>query len=136
MPAVLMTLPQVAISDLSVAVNSSGELPTASMPDLRNCSLTSEVCSVRTISRFSRLMTDAGVCAGANIPAIDTASKPGSPEAETVGKPGASTDGWALVTANALSLPDFTCAMADTSLVKSACTSPASIAFIDSAPPL
>ena len=41
------------------------------------------------------------------MPFIDEASKPGIPDAASVGKPGTSADGRAVVTARSFSFPDF-----------------------------
>src|SRR5258706_15489477 len=54
-------------------------------------------------------MIAAGVLAGARTPNIATDVYPGTPAAATVGRPGASAEGWALVTATALNLPDLMC---------------------------
>ena len=59
-------------------------------------------------------MIAAGVLAGAQMPVIPTTFKTRQPEAATVGKPGTSADGSALVTAKALNLPDFTCGITNT----------------------
>lgn len=60
--------------------------------------------------------------AGAHIPKMATISKPGRPDAATVGRPGASCEGVALVTASALNLPAFTCAVTDAALGNMRCT--------------
>ena len=49
-PASLITLPHLAISDFTAAANSFGEPPTGSTPVLKSRSLTSAVLSTRTIS--------------------------------------------------------------------------------------
>src|SRR5687768_9161117 len=88
--------------------NCSGDPPTDSAPRLKNACFTSELLSTRATSWFNLLMIAGGVLAGAHIPVIPSTSKPGRPDAAIVGRPGTSTEGSALVTANALNLPDFT----------------------------
>src|ERR1041384_1945904 len=107
MPAALITLSQVAISDLINAASCSGVLATVSTPALKNFSLTSGLLSIRTISWLRRLSMAWGVFAGAIITSGETDSNPGIPAAATVGNPGATADGCALVTARALNLSDF-----------------------------
>ena len=56
--------------------------------------------TMRTLSRLSRSTMAAGVPAGANRPVITSDSKSGSPAAISVGRPGASSVGRALATAD------------------------------------
>ena len=64
MPASLITLPILAMSDFIAAANAAGELPTTSDPVSRNFCLTLGWLSKFTISRFSLLTMAAGVLAG------------------------------------------------------------------------
>jgi hypothetical protein len=56
MPASLITLPHLTISDLTVAADCSGELPTVSNPVLRNFSLISAWARTLKVSWFNRVM--------------------------------------------------------------------------------
>ena len=69
-------------------------------------------------------MMGAGVFTGASTPTTDTDSKPGTPDSATVGMPGKSTEGFALVTASAYSFPDFTNGPPELAVGKINCTSP------------
>src|SRR4029077_11428627 len=122
--------------DCILARCSSGELATTSPPRAKYLSFASGVLRNRTISSFSRLMTAAGVLAGAYIASIPTISYPGTPEAAIVGKPAISADGCALVTAKALNLPDLTCGDTKNTPRKANCTSPLTTAMVDGEPPL
>src|SRR6185436_13968546 len=108
MPASLMSLPHLLRSAFNMTANSSGELGKGSRPAFANLAITSGPLRTRAISLFTLLTTGEGVLAGANMQISSTDSKPGSPDAETVGSPGASADGLGLPTAIALILPDFT----------------------------
>ncbi len=74
MPAFLMTLPILAISAFIVADSPSGELPTTSVPELKNFSYTSGVCRTCIVSLLKRLTIAGGAPAGANIAIIPTDS--------------------------------------------------------------
>lgn len=124
-PAPVITLLIRTMSDFIVAADCSGEMPTTSTPELKNLSFKSALFRTRTVSWLSRLISVSSVLAGANIPIINADSYPGSPEAATVGKPGASADGSALVTARALNLPDLTCGIPAFTATNITCTSPA-----------
>ena len=65
-----------------------------------------------------------GVFAGANTQYIEIASYPGRPEAATVGRSGNSSNGVALVTASARSLPAFTCGSTEVAVKNDICTWP------------
>ena len=93
MPTSLISLPVVAISDFIAAANSAGEPAMTSAPESKSRRFTSALLRTRTICRFSRSMIGAGVLAGAKMPKFAFDSYPGSPEAATVGKPGANADG-------------------------------------------
>src|SRR5262249_49968490 len=82
-----------------------------------------------------RLTTTAGVLAGANTPVSPIASYPGT-VAATVGSPGSSAKGSALVTANAFNLPALACDRTVAVLPTANCTSPAISALIEGGPPL
>src|SRR4029077_16395719 len=105
MPASLITLPILDISDLIAAANCADVPPTTSTLAFRNFSFTSGLLITRTTSWFSRVMIAAGVLAGASRPVIAPDSYPARPEAATVGKSGTNADGCALPTAKALTLP-------------------------------
>src|SRR5262249_39258263 len=77
-----------------------------------------------------------GVLAATNDPIALPTSYPGSPALATVGTPGVSGEGLALVTANALNLPDLTYGMPEGTLANDICTSPPSKAASDWAAPL
>jgi hypothetical protein len=70
----LITLLHLAISDFTIAANSSGELTAASTPASRKRCFMSARLSTRETSWFSLLMTGAGVLAGAHMPSMDIAS--------------------------------------------------------------
>src|SRR5689334_740709 len=76
-----------------------------------------------------------GVLAGATTPDVISTTSPGNPDAARVGKPGASADGCAVVTANALNLPDLTKGIAPVALGNDKSISPASSA-LTADPPL
>ena len=108
MRASLITFPHLANSVFILAANSSGVVGVGSTPMLANFSLSSGDLIILTISWCSRLMIAAGVLAGAHMPIRPAYSYPGKPADATVGKPGTSAEGSALVTAKAFNLPDFT----------------------------
>ena len=66
-------------------------------------------------------MIATGALAGANMAVAPAVSYPGS-VAATVGKPGTSGDGLALVTATARSLPDLICDSTEAALPNIICT--------------
>src|SRR5262245_5815271 len=70
-------------------------------------------------------MMAADVFAGANIACIELASYPGRPDDATVGIPGASAEGSAVVTAIARSLPDLSGPATEPRLANMTCVSPA-----------
>src|SRR5450759_3266984 len=107
MPAFRISLPRLAMSDFTRAAICSGELPTVSIPTLKNFSFTSAVLSTRTISWFNLLIRLGGVLGGANTANGAVDSYPGT-DAATVGNPGNSSDGSAVVIANARNRPDLT----------------------------
>src|SRR4051812_12435714 len=96
MPASLITLLILAMSAFIQAENSPGEVGLTSDPAVKNLSLTSPWFTTRETSWLTRLMIASGVLAGAHIPVIDISSYPGI-VAVTVGRPGNSVEGWALV---------------------------------------
>ena len=78
----------------------------------------------------------AGVFRGANTEFTVDDSKPGTPESATVGNPGTNAVGFALVTANALTLPDLVCAAMEPDEANITCTSPESSPVIAGPAPL
>ena len=74
MPAERTTLPHFSVSLRRKRANSSGELPTASVPSAASRSLMAALCSVPFIASFSLLTISRGVFAGANNPYHCTAS--------------------------------------------------------------
>src|SRR5262245_58350109 len=77
-----------------------------------------------------------GVLYVTNTPIELPTSYPPRPKLVTVGTPGATAEGFALVTAKALNLPDFTCGIPDGALANDICTSPSIRAASDCAAPL
>src|SRR5690349_5999397 len=105
-----------------IAVNCSGVLPTVSTPALKNLSLISALVKARAISWFNRLITGRGGLPTAKSPVHSTISYPGTAVA-TVGNPGSSGDGLALVTASAFNLPDLVNGASAAAVEHMTCTS-------------
>ena len=99
-------------------------------------SLMSAVASALTDSALSLAMISFGVPFGATNPNHDCTSKPATPASPIVGTSGAEGERCALVTANARSLPAFTCGNAEGMLSNITCTCPPIISVIAGALPL
>ena len=125
-----------AFSARTNASNCSGVVGAGSAPCAFNLSLASSDPSHRTISALSLRTISGGVPAGTKIPYHVEMSNPGTPTSAIVGKSGASDERFAVVTANAFSLPAFICAIELARLSNMNCTCPPSRSCIAGAPPL
>ncbi len=108
---------------------------TASTPSPASRWATSGCRIWRLISVLSFAISSRGVAAGANVPYQPLASKPLIVSA-TVGSSGTAAERFALVTATARNLPDFTCGIADSMLLNISDTWPASRSIVAGAAPL
>ena len=94
--------------------NSAGVLPLGIAPCASSRSFIAGVASAFAVSCWTRLTMSIGVPAGASRPNHELASKPfRRPASATVGTPGSACEVCELVTANAFSLPDLMCGMAE-----------------------
>src|SRR6218665_456646 len=102
----------------------SGVFHAAAKPWASNLSFTSGSASAFFSSALRRAITSGGVPAGASRPFRAIAPEPGRPDSATVGSSGAAPERLALVTASALSLPAFTCGMAERMVSNISCAWP------------
>ena len=108
----MISLPEVSISFLTVAVSCSGELATTIMPIAKKRSAISGAPSTFTSSLCSRATIAFGVFAGAKTPSSAADSNPGRPEAATVGTFGSGGNGVDVVTASTFTRPGLMNAIA------------------------
>jgi hypothetical protein len=87
MLAALINSPRTASPSLTVAVSAAGVLGATARPSVASFSFTASVVSTFTIASLRRVMSGAGVPAGAKNATHDDISKPGtvSPMVETSG---------------------------------------------------
>src|SRR5262249_651972 len=92
--------------------------------------------STFTVASCRRAITGPGVCAGASRPYQVEASYPGTADSAMVGSSGSAGERFALVTAIATTLRDFTCAIAAGMVANYSCTWPESTSTIGGPAPL
>jgi hypothetical protein len=113
-----------------------GRAGDASVPKDRNFSFISGSAIALPISAFNRSTISRGVPAGASTACQVDTSKPGNALSASVGNSGAIADRRAVVTANARSLPAFTCVITSEMLANITCDCPPSRSVTAGGPPL